>query len=66
MKLQNITVNGIPAVQYLDQEKSREVQQFLAEEMRSMRRSSRAHISSAPSTKSQTRASYEGSRVVFK
>jgi hypothetical protein len=50
-QLLNITVNGKPAVQFLSQEKSREIEQFLAEEMRSFGRMTRSHVTSH-STKS--------------
>jgi hypothetical protein len=43
-----VTVNSQPVEQYLAEAKSKEVQEFLVFEIRSMRRSTRAHITSNP------------------
>ena len=51
-QLANVTVNGTPAVQFLSKQKSREIEMFLAEEMRSFGRMTHRHVSSR-STKSE-------------
>lgn len=54
-QLQNITVNGKPVQQYLDQAKSREVQEFLRDELRSFGRCCRHQISSKNGNRNRTR-----------
>jgi hypothetical protein len=41
-----VTVNGMSVKQYLGQEKSNEIQNFLRDELRSMRHSTGRHITS--------------------
>ena len=51
-QLENITVNGKPVREFLSKEQSREIQNFLRDELRMMSRSTRSHISTAPSGRS--------------
>jgi len=54
-QLENVTVNGRPVKEYLDEEKSREVQQFLRDELRSFGRCCRHHSSSQNGNRNRTR-----------
>lgn len=47
MALENITVNGKPLKQFIEKEKSDEIQEFLKFEIRSMSRMGRHHIITA-------------------
>src|SRR2546425_12971025 len=49
MALENITVNGKPLKQFIEKEKSDEIQEFLRFEIRAMSRMGRHHIISARS-----------------
>jgi len=60
MSLENITVNGKPLKQHVEEEKSNEIQQFLAFEIRSMRRSSRHHIMSRPAAQTSRKVEQLG------
>jgi len=55
-----VTVNGQPVEQYVSQQRSREISDFFYSEIRGMRRVSARHISSAPSTKNQSKVEQLG------
>jgi hypothetical protein len=63
--LQNVTVNGVPAAQYLYLEKSKEVQAFLASEIALLRRGTRRPITSANGNRNTTVARQDGDRVRY-
>lgn len=55
----NITVNGKPLEEHLSDEKSREIQEFLRFELRSMGRIGRRHIISAQPQRNVSRPKYQ-------
>lgn len=64
MALENVTVNGKPAKEYVSEQRSREIQQFLAEEFRSFGRISRRHISSSNGSRNQSRPVASGNNSI--
>ena len=51
MNIKNVTVNGQPVEQYLGEEKSKEIQEFIVMEIRMLRRGTHHHSISSLSAK---------------
>lgn len=57
--MENITVNGKPLKEHLSEEKSREIQEFLMYEIRSLSRGTRHHIITARPAQNVSRPKYQ-------